>query len=47
MDKKALEDLTGKFCDNYCKFACEIKDPDELDEVCNKCPMNEMFELLD
>ena len=47
MDKKVLEDLTGEFCDNYCKFPCEISDQDKLDEVCEKCPMNKMFDLLD
>lgn len=33
--EKALEEI----CDNYCKKPDEIKDQDELDKVCDNCPM--------
>ena len=46
MDKKTLEKLTGVFCDNYCKYPGICSNQDELDQVCDECPMNEMFELL-
>ncbi len=47
MDSKKLEKITEKFCDKYCKYPCVMKDQDELDEICAKCPMNDLFELLD
>lgn len=47
VDEKRLEKLTEKFCDKYCKFAREIKNQDELDEICESCPMNELADLLD
>lgn len=46
MDIQKLEELTGKFCDNYCKYPCEIKDVEEFEKICSDCPMNEMFDLF-
>ncbi len=46
MDTKQLETLTAKFCDEYCKFPCEIKEQEDLEKICNECPMNELFNLL-
>lgn len=46
MDKKTLEELTGEFCDNYCKYPNSCSSEDELDIVCEQCPMNRMVELL-
>ena len=46
MDIQKSEELTGKFCDNYCKYPCEIKDVEKLEKICSDCPMNEMFDLL-
>lgn len=47
MDSQRLEKITEKFCDNYCKHADTVGNQDELDDICDKCPMNELFELLD
>lgn len=50
MTKQKLEELTGKFCDKYCIYArmySSEEQQDKLDEICESCPMNEMFELLD
>ena len=47
MDSKKLEKITEKFCDKYCKFADTVSNQDELDGICENCPMNELFELLD
>lgn len=47
MDKERLEKITEKFCDNYCKYPCQTKDQNDLDDICEECPMNELFELLD
>ena len=47
MDSERLEKITEKFCDKYCKYPYVIKKQDELDDICENCPMNELFELLD
>ena len=47
MDKKTVEELTGKFCDEYCQYPYICGSEDELDAVCKDCPMNRMVELLD
>ena len=30
-----------------CGNPCETKDQNDLDDICEECPMNELFELLD
>ena len=47
MDKQTLEELTGEFCDKYCKYPYICGTEDALDTVCEQCPMNRMVELLD
>ena len=47
MTEKELENLTAEFCDKYCKFPTVCSNQETLDTVCNVCPMNKMFDLLD
>lgn len=47
MDKERLEELTGEFCDRYCKYPYVCTDEETLDTVCEDCPMNRMVEFLD
>ena len=47
LDSERLEKITGEFCDRYCKYPCKTKNQDELDEICESCPMNELADLLD
>lgn len=47
MDKQKLEQLTSEFCDKYCQYPNVCANEETLETVCDKCPMNEMFELLD
>ena len=50
MTVKKLEEITGKLCDRYCihsRIFCHEDEQETLDDICNRCPMNEMFELLD
>ncbi len=47
MEKQRLEEITEKFCEGYCKHTEAVISQDEFDEKCEKCPMNELFELLD
>ncbi len=40
--------LASDFCDNYCRRPREIKDQDELYELCKEdCPLNRLRELLE
>lgn len=43
---KQLEEISGQLCDGYCKYPTLISDEDKLEEVCMKCPLNQIFELL-
>lgn len=44
MNKTELE----KFCDEYCKYKPEYKDPDDLfRERCDRCPILEEEEVSD
>ena len=47
MDKQRLEEITGQFCDRYCRFARQCTNQDALDKICDKYPMNQLFELLE
>ena len=47
MDKNTLKKLTGVFCDNYCKYPGTCSTQDELDAICDVCPMNRVVEILD
>ena len=47
MNSEALEKINEKFCEKYCKFPQECKNQNELDIICEECPMNELAELLD
>ena len=47
MNSEALEKITEKFCEKSCKFSQECEDQNELDDICDECPMNELTELLD
>lgn len=42
-----VEKLSSEFCDRYCKYPYICKDEDALDEVCDGCPMNKLFEIYD
>lgn len=43
---KEIEELSGEFCDKYCKYACLVDNEEQLEEICNKCPMNKLFDFL-
>ena len=47
MDAERLEKITEKFCNGYCKYIEQVKEQKDLDDICDGCPMNELFELLD
>ncbi len=47
MDTERLEKITDKFCNRYCKYPHIAKEQEQLDDICEDCPMNELFELLE
>ena len=47
MTKQKLEEITGKFCDKYCRFPYICGNEKQLETVCDSCPMNELFDVLD
>ena len=40
-----VEKMAEKFCDNYCRFPREIKDPDALEDVCAGCELIKVLNL--
>ena len=46
MDEKQLEEIAEKFCDKYCKYPYLINEQSKLDDICENCPMNQLFDLL-
>ena len=43
-DKKStvtqmLNDIMTKICDEYCKYPYEVSKQEELDKVCENCPL--------
>jgi len=47
MNSKELQKITEEFCDRYCKYPFICSKQDDLDAICEECPMNKLFELLD
>ncbi len=41
-----IEELSGKFCDKYCKFVSSTTNEKQLEDICNECPMNELFDIF-
>lgn len=37
-----IEEVKTEMCDNYCKYPNEIKDDEELYDICEKCPLGRL-----
>ena len=37
-----VEEVKCEMCDNYCKYPNEIKDDEELYDICEKCPLGRL-----
>lgn len=37
-----IEEVKIDICDNYCKYPNEIKDDEELNDICEKCPLGRL-----
>lgn len=43
--QRLIEDVVMKMCDDYCKYPEETFDQDELDKMCDACPLNDLWDL--
>lgn len=41
-----LDEIAAKVCDELCKWPGMAKNADQLEEICEKCPVNEFMEVL-
>ena len=37
-----IEEVKIEICDNYCKYPNEIKDDEELYDICGECPLGRL-----
>ena len=37
-----IEDVKEQMCDDYCRYPRELRDEDDLMDVCTCCPMNKL-----
>lgn len=37
-----IEEVKTEMCDHYCKYPNEIKDDEELCDICGKCPLGRL-----
>lgn len=40
--REKMEIKLTEFCQDYCKFPCEIKDVEKLERVCEECPITKL-----
>lgn len=38
--------LIEEICDGYCRFPNEAGSQDELDDICAKCPLNKLHDII-
>lgn len=46
MKKNDIEKIIEDMCDNYCKMPFVCKTQDELDAVCNDCPLTKLYKQI-
>lgn len=46
MLEQELEALRENFCENYCKYPFICKTQDELDGICEECPLDKLAEIV-
>ena len=42
-----LAEIRENICDEYCKYPFNTETQAELNEICDKCPLNKMEDLID
>lgn len=46
MLEQELEAIREVFCDKFCKYPFICKTQDEIDDICEECPLNKLAEIL-
>lgn len=36
-----IEEAVAEFCDNYCKYPDEVENEEDLEKICENCPVFE------
>jgi len=39
-----LEEMCELMCDNYCRYPDTVASQEELDDICESCPLNDLQE---
>ena len=42
-----IEEIAEAMCDFYCKYPEYIMDEDVMKEICERCPLNKLFQNAD
>lgn len=37
-----LDEVKQNICDKYCRFPYEVEDQEQMDELCERCPLNKL-----
>lgn len=46
MLEQELEAIRQVFCDEYCKYPLICKTQDEMDGICEECPLSKLAEMV-
>lgn len=39
---RMLEEVAAEICDEYCKYPNELASQEELEKICEKCPLEKI-----
>ena len=42
-----MADIREKMCDEYCQYPCKCPNQETLDNICKKCELAKLFDVLD
>ena len=44
--QRQAEEVAGEICDHYCKHPQTAAGQEELDRICDGCPLNRLLEMI-
>ena len=47
MGEADFESFAERFCDGYCKFPYICETQEEMETICDSCPLKELEELIE
>lgn len=39
---RMLEEIAAEICDDYCKYPHEVSEQEDLEKICEKCPLEKI-----